>query len=60
MDTKSTDPGMEESFAGYHQAHEEDEDIEITHIGPGTPCGEFFRRYWHPVAVTANLGDLPL
>ena len=20
----------------------------ITHVGPGTPCGEMMRRYWHP------------
>jgi phenylpropionate dioxygenase-like ring-hydroxylating dioxygenase large terminal subunit len=23
----------------------------ITRIGPGTPCGELLRRYWHPVAL---------
>ncbi|MBI5719764.1 MAG: Rieske 2Fe-2S domain-containing protein [Burkholderiales bacterium] len=23
----------------------------VTRIGPGTPCGELLRRYWHPVAL---------
>jgi phenylpropionate dioxygenase-like ring-hydroxylating dioxygenase large terminal subunit len=23
----------------------------ITRVGPGTPCGELLRRYWHPVAL---------
>src|SRR5438270_538945 len=25
-------------------------------VGPGTPSGEVFRRYWLPVETTANLG----
>jgi nitrite reductase/ring-hydroxylating ferredoxin subunit len=35
-------------------------DEEITRVGKGTPGGEFMRRYWHPVAVAADVGDLPL
>ena len=27
----------------------------LTRIGPGTPCGELFRRYWLPVAVASEL-----
>ena len=27
----------------------------LTEVGPGTPCGEMFRRYWHPVAASAKL-----
>lgn len=27
----------------------------LTEVGPGTPCGEMFRRYWHPVAASAEL-----
>ncbi len=22
----------------------------MTQVGPGTPMGEFHRRYWHPIA----------
>jgi phenylpropionate dioxygenase-like ring-hydroxylating dioxygenase large terminal subunit len=27
----------------------------LTRVGPGTPSGEVFRRYWIPVEVSANL-----
>ena len=27
----------------------------LTKIGPGTPAGELLRRYWHPVAIAADL-----
>jgi phenylpropionate dioxygenase-like ring-hydroxylating dioxygenase large terminal subunit len=23
----------------------------VTRIGPGTPCGQVMRHYWHPVAL---------
>jgi 5,5'-dehydrodivanillate O-demethylase len=26
-------------------------------VGPGTPCGELMRRYWHPVAAVSWLQD---
>ena len=29
----------------------------LTQVGPGTPGGELLRRYWHPVAVSAELTD---
>jgi len=34
-------------------------DAEMTEVAPGTPCGEFMRRYWHPVAVSANVTTRP-
>ncbi len=36
------------------------EDAELTHVGPGTPGGEWFRRFWHPVAISDELKDLPV
>ena len=30
-------------------------DAELTEVGPGTPCGEFMRRYWQPIALSANV-----
>jgi 5,5'-dehydrodivanillate O-demethylase len=33
-----------------------DNDI-LTRVGPGTPAGELLRRYWHPVAMAAELSD---
>ena len=29
----------------------------LTRVGPGTPCGDLLRRYWHPVAVAAELTE---
>ena len=34
-------------------------DAEITEVGPGTPCGEFMRRYWQPVGVAAEVTTRP-
>lgn len=27
----------------------------VTHVGPGTPGGNLFRRYWHPVSLSAEV-----
>jgi phenylpropionate dioxygenase-like ring-hydroxylating dioxygenase large terminal subunit len=32
---------------------------ELTEVGPGTPCGEYLRRYWHPVGLSADAGERP-
>jgi len=45
-------------FGGYYRRLDAREDVELTHVGPGTPCGEYMRRFWHPVAMSAELGDL--
>jgi phenylpropionate dioxygenase-like ring-hydroxylating dioxygenase large terminal subunit len=34
-------------------------DAELTEVGPGTPCGEFMRRYWQPIAVSASVTATP-
>jgi nitrite reductase/ring-hydroxylating ferredoxin subunit len=31
----------------------------LTQIGPGTPCGEFMRRYWQPVLASQNVTTRP-
>ncbi len=31
----------------------------LTQVGPGTPCGELLRRYWHPIATSADVQDVP-
>jgi phenylpropionate dioxygenase-like ring-hydroxylating dioxygenase large terminal subunit len=36
------------------------EDAELTHVGPRTPGGEYLRRFWHPVAMTSQLGPQPV
>ena len=35
------------------------EDAELTHVSFKTPMGELLRRYWQPVALSAELKDLP-
>src|SRR5262249_11775667 len=35
-------------------------DAEITEVGPGTPCGEFMRRYWHPIELSERVGPRPI
>jgi nitrite reductase/ring-hydroxylating ferredoxin subunit len=31
----------------------------LTRTGPGTPGGEYLRRFWQPVMFTRDLGDVP-
>ncbi len=35
------------------------ENERLTHVGPGTPTGELFRRYWHPIAPKLELDENP-
>ena len=32
----------------------------LTRVGPGTPCGELMRRYWHPIYPEIQLRDNPV
>ena len=34
-------------------------DPELAEVGPGTPCGEYLRRFWMPVAMTDQFTDRP-
>jgi nitrite reductase/ring-hydroxylating ferredoxin subunit len=46
-------------YGGYHRREDETVDDELTRVGRGTPCGEYLRRFWQPVAIAAELGDVP-
>ena len=46
-------------YSGYHRVPNAREDPELTHTGPRTPCGEYFRRFWIPVAMSEEVGDHP-
>jgi phenylpropionate dioxygenase-like ring-hydroxylating dioxygenase large terminal subunit len=35
------------------------EDVNLTHVGFGTPMGELLRRYWQPVCLSSDLDELP-
>ena len=47
-------------YAGYETRYSAEVDSELTQVGPGTSCGEYLRRFWHPVALASEVGDLPL
>ena len=49
-----------EPYSAYYHRDIPKEDEELTHVGPGTPCGELFRRFWNPVALSEELKDLPV
>ena len=34
-------------------------DEHLARVGAGTPMGELLRRYWHPIALSESLRDLP-
>ena len=50
---------LREKYAAYYYRDVPQEDAELTHVGPDTPCGEYLRRFWHPVAQSGDLRDLP-
>jgi nitrite reductase/ring-hydroxylating ferredoxin subunit len=52
-------PFLKTRYGGYFHRHAPDEDAELTHVGPETPCGEYLRRFWQPVCFSDELGDLP-
>ena len=58
MATKT--PFLSQRLGAYHHRNVPREDEELTHVGPGTPCGEYLRRFWLPVVSAQELKDLPL
>jgi phenylpropionate dioxygenase-like ring-hydroxylating dioxygenase large terminal subunit len=53
-------PFLNTPYGGYLHNQVPPEDDELTHVGPGTPGGEWLRRFWHPVAVAEDLKNLPI
>jgi len=47
-------------FDGYHRRAVPPPDPELTRVGPGTPAGEYLRRFWQPVAFARDVADAPL
>ena len=52
-------PFLKTRFGAYHHREVPAEDAELTHVGPGTPCGEYMRRFWQPICFSDDLRDLP-
>ncbi|MGH8055994.1 MAG: Rieske 2Fe-2S domain-containing protein, partial [Candidatus Entotheonellia bacterium] len=53
-------PFLTQPYGAYYHRDVPDEDEELTHVGPGTPCGEYLRRFWQPVALSKNVQERPL
>ena len=53
-------PFLKTRYSGYFHRGVPAEDAELTHVGPGTPGGEYLRRFWQPVCFSDDLGELPL
>ena len=58
--TTSKTTALNTPYSAYFHRDSPQEDVELTHVGPGTPCGEYLRRFWQPVAHSDELKDLPL
>ncbi|HXJ77535.1 MAG TPA: aromatic ring-hydroxylating dioxygenase subunit alpha [Candidatus Methylomirabilis sp.] len=56
----SPTPFLNEPYGAYLARGVPSPDAELTRVGPGTPCGEYLRRFWQPVAFARDLGDVPL
>jgi nitrite reductase/ring-hydroxylating ferredoxin subunit len=52
-------PFLNTAYSAYHHHELPPEETELTQVGPGTPCGEYLRRFWHPVITSAEVQDLP-
>ena len=48
------------AFGSYHQAALPPADDTLVRVGRGTPGGEYLRRFWHPVAQSEMVADLPV
>lgn len=47
-------------YSGYRRTGASTENELLTHTGPGTVLGEYMRRFWQPVAMSDQLGKVPL
>ncbi len=59
--TRAVPPAKPKSVpnGGYYKNTIPAPDPELTEIGPGTPMGEYMRRFWHPVCMSIELTDTP-
>jgi phenylpropionate dioxygenase-like ring-hydroxylating dioxygenase large terminal subunit len=61
MPTKASEraPFLAHAFSAYHHRGRPPADDELTRIGPGTPGGEYLRRFWQPVVLSEELREVP-
>ena len=51
----ASEPAPGSPFDGYARRATPAPDPELTQVGPGTPGGEYLRRFWQPVAFARDL-----
>jgi hypothetical protein len=51
-------PFLKTRYGGYFHRDVPVEDAELTHVGHGTACGEYLRRFWQPVCLPLPLRPL--
>jgi len=56
LSSERTEKGIEGTAYGRPRAFPNEL---LTRVGPGTPCGEFMRRYWQPVLTSAHVTNRP-
>jgi phenylpropionate dioxygenase-like ring-hydroxylating dioxygenase large terminal subunit len=52
-------PFLNRTYSAYYHRERPAADEELTRVGPGTPCGEYLRRFWQPVIQSSELGKVP-
>jgi nitrite reductase/ring-hydroxylating ferredoxin subunit len=57
---ETVERGRGAPFDGYRRRDVPAPDPELTPVGPGTPAGEYLRRFWQPVAFARELTETPL
>ena len=53
-------PFLTRPYSGYLHREVPDDDAELTRVGPGTPMGEYLRRFWQPLLLSEQITDLPV
>ena len=51
---------LTQPYRAYDRVERGGFDEELARVGRGTPCGEYLRRFWQPVALSAEIKDLPV
>jgi nitrite reductase/ring-hydroxylating ferredoxin subunit len=46
-------------YSGYFNRPKPAGEMPFSETGPGTPGGEYLRRYWHPFMLASELADVP-
>jgi nitrite reductase/ring-hydroxylating ferredoxin subunit len=56
---QGNEPEFPVRFGGYLLPKDRPVEALTAHVGPGTPCGEYMRRFWHPFLLSEQLTHRP-